>query len=211
MSKDPTTITYNIIQNFIIVDSAEEVKLIKPFEMPLKNLGKTKILLNSKNEVQSIETIFKDEREQTFSSPLLPDKDLTSITPKENTKLKIDVSNSKEGKVKIGAQDSTVEFKPKEDPTKSKKLVFTIKNGEIIVTEDDGSYKVEGKNVLTSFNSLLYKQFLNNAKSIEATPEEGFSEIKFDKKGSFISEFQKFTIEGLELEDFNKIGNKYVS
>ena len=64
---------------------------------------------------------------------------------------------------------------------------------------------------LTSFNSLLYKQFLNNAKSIEATPEEGFSEIKFDKKGSFISEFQKFTIEGLELEDFNKIGNKYVS
>jgi len=53
-----TNLQYNIIQNFIIVDSAEEIKLLKPFEMPLKNLGKTKILLNSKNEVQSIETIF---------------------------------------------------------------------------------------------------------------------------------------------------------
>jgi len=55
---NPTTITYNIIQSFIIVDSAEEIKLLKPFEMPLKNLGKTKIQLDGNNNVESIETIF---------------------------------------------------------------------------------------------------------------------------------------------------------
>ena len=64
---NPTFITYNTIENYIIIDSAEAIKLLQPFEMQLNNLGKTKIQLNSQNEVQNIQAQFKSDQEQTFN------------------------------------------------------------------------------------------------------------------------------------------------
>jgi len=189
---------YNTIENYIILDSASSLEALVPINYKLNNIGKTKIQLDENNEVQFVETEIKDEKPQEFTSPF-NDKDSISITTKKNTRLKVDTS--KENKLGIQSEDSTVEFKPK-DNLQKKKLIFTIKNGEIIVSEDNGYYKVEGSNVLTSFESISFKQFLDKTKEVEFNSEEGFSEIKFNKQGSFIQEYPTgFTIKNLELEE----------
>src|SRR3989344_5789904 len=154
---------YNTIENYIILDSASSLEALVPINYKLNNIGKTKIQLDENNEVQFVETEIKDEKPQEFTSPF-NDKDSISITTKKNTRLKVDTS--KENKLGIQSEDSTVEFKPK-DNLQKKKLIFTIKNGEIIVSEDNGYYKVEGSNVLTSFESISFKQFLDKTKEVE--------------------------------------------
>ena len=159
---------YNTIENYIILDSASSLESLDPINYKLNNIGKTKIQLDGNNKVQFVETELKDEKPQEFTSPF-NDKDSISITPKKNTKLKVDTS--KENKLGIQAQDSQVEFKPK-DNLQKKKLIFTIKNGEIIVSEDNGFYKIEGNNILTSFESISFKQFLDKTKEVEFNSEE---------------------------------------
>ena len=172
---------YDIVQNFIILDSADSIKVLEPFEYELKELGKTTIKLNENNKILSVETIPKTSKSKEFTSPF-NDKDSITITSKQGTKLKIDTS--KENKIGIQADDTKVEIAPK-DSLQKKKLIFTIKNGEIIVSEDNGFYKVEGSNVLTSFESISFKQFIDKTKEVEFNSEVGFSEVKFNKGGSF--------------------------
>ena len=66
--------------------------------MQLNNLGKTKIQLNSQNEVQNIETEFKTDQEQTFNSPF-NDKDSFSIQPKANSDINLTIKDY--GNIKI--------------------------------------------------------------------------------------------------------------
>ncbi len=188
---------YNIINNYITLDSADSIDALKPLNYKLNNIAQTKIQLDSDNNVLSVETIPKEE--QTFTSPFNEQKDDITITSKPGSKLKIDTS--KENKLGIQAQDTTVEVSPK-DSLQKKKLIFTIKNGEIIVSEDSGYYKVEGSNVLTSFESISFKQILDKTKEVEFSSEQGFSEVKFEEGGYFIQEYPSgFTIKGLELEE----------
>ena len=117
--------------------------------MQLNNLGKTKIQLNSNNEVQNIQAQFKTEESQEFNSPF-NDKDSFLIKPKPNSEMNITINNFKDEK-NITVQGSTnITIKDKQF---GRKTTFTIKRDTIIITEDDGYYTVEGKNEFSEFNN----------------------------------------------------------
>ncbi len=182
---NPTFITYNTIQNYILIDSAEAIKLLEPFEMQLNNLGKTKIQLNSQNEVQNIETQFKTDQEQTFNSPF-NNEDSFSIKPKANSDINLTIKDFKDEKNLTVQGNTNITIKNKQSGSKT---IFTIKRDTIIISEDDGYYTVEGKNEFSEFQSGFFKQFLENSVKVNFNSQFGFSKINFLKNGYFIQEF----------------------